>query len=537
MKRLLALLLAASLLACAVPAASAAEAAYTDVPAGGWAEPYINRARELGLMAGLGGGRFGYGGTVTNAQFAQMICNIMGWETVMPAQPAFSDVRPGSWYYGAVETAYANGVYSEAETFRPDAAITRRAMAEAFVRALGLSGAAELESGLPSLFADVNGDHGYINVAGTIGLLEGKSAGMFDPEATARREEAAALLVRFYEKYAAAPDFVHGFYAISSYSQRDLAARMDAVTYLWSEMRKDGSLDTAGGEYRVPDGYESIVGLLTEAGVRQHLGVYMDVSDGADQLLLDADARAAAVEAILSEVSGTDFYDGVTIDFEGLRGEAVRAAFCRFLQDLSEGLGQLDKTLYVAVQPVLPDGVYFDGFDYRTIGELADRVILMAHDYQPAELDAYVGTEWQRNAALTPIEQVYYALKAAVDPETGVQDPGKLVLAVSFATQAWQVDAEGRLLDGRPVSVSIGRVAEVLAGGAEAGYSQRYRNPYLVYQADDGDRLFLWYEDARSIGEKMALARLFGVSGVSVWRLGTIPDTASYDVTGVLLPE
>ena len=130
MKRLLALLLAASLLACAVPAASAAEAAYTDVPAGGWAEPYINRARELGLMAGLGGGRFGYGGTVTNAQFAQMICNIMGWETVMPAQPAFSDVRPGSWYYGAVETAYANGVYSEAETFRPDAAITRRAMAE-----------------------------------------------------------------------------------------------------------------------------------------------------------------------------------------------------------------------------------------------------------------------------------------------------------------------------------------------------------------------------------------------------------------------
>ena len=111
------------------------------------------------------------------------------------------------------------------------------------------------------------------------------------------------------------------------------------------------------------------------------------------------------------------------------------------------------------------------------------------------------------------------------------------MLAVSFATQAWQVDAEGRLLDGRPVSVSIGRVAEVLAGGAEAGYSQRYRNPYLVYQADDGDRLFLWYEDARSIGEKMALARLFGVSGVSVWRLGTIPDTASYDVTGVLLPE
>ena len=43
------------------------------------------------------------------------------------------------------------------------------------------------------------------------------------------------------------------------------------------------------------------------------------------------------------------------------------------------------------------------------------------------------------------------------------------------------------------------------------------------YQTEDGKHWFVWYEDSRSVGEKVRLAKLFGVTSVSLWRLGNLP--------------
>lgn len=61
--------------------------------------------------------------------------------------------------------------------------------------------------------------------------------------------------------------------------------------------------------------------------------------------------------------------------------------------------------------------------------------------------------------------------------------------------------------------------------GVEDFYPNYSYNPYARYH-DDSDNTdnVLWYEDARSIQAKLELARLFGIQGVSVWRLGTIPN-------------
>ena len=53
---------------------------------------------------------------------------------------------------------------------------------------------------------------------------------------TAKREEAAAMMVRVYEKYIGSTDWFHGFYAISSYSQKELLKDMNAVYVDWSRM-------------------------------------------------------------------------------------------------------------------------------------------------------------------------------------------------------------------------------------------------------------------------------------------------------------
>ena len=52
----------------------------------------------------------------------------------------------------------------------------------------------------------------------------------------------------------------------------------------------------------------------------------------------------------------------------------------------------------------------------------------------------------------------------------------------------------------------------------------------MVYLDDSGNTNVLWYENGQSVSDKLALARMFGVTGVSVWRLGAIPTDPAWNV-------
>ena len=128
-------------------------------------------------------------------------------------------------------------------------------------------------------FTDLpKGEEGYITVAYTIGMTKGTSETTFSPDQTATRALAAAMLVRIYEKLHQKTDFLHGFYAISSYSQLDFARNMDAVSAGWSRMIWDGTqaklvtTREGGNEYYVPDSYQEV----TESLEDLHLSVLMD---------------------------------------------------------------------------------------------------------------------------------------------------------------------------------------------------------------------------------------------------------------------
>ncbi|MCL2462681.1 MAG: glycosyl hydrolase family 18 protein, partial [Defluviitaleaceae bacterium] len=318
----------------------------------------------------------------------------------------------------------------------------------------------------------------------------------------------------------------------------------NSVTFGWSAMTWDeldgavlNTTSSGGNPWCIPDSYELIADYPHENGVNASLGVYMDDSMGLSGMLADGQSQNDAVKEILAEATrpydaiGHSPYDGVTIDFEGLKGADAKAEFTAFLSALSGGLKSLGMSLYVTVQPVTADGQYYDGYDYRAIGRLADKVILMAHDYEPASMDGFVGTDWQKNAALTPIASVYTALRAITDPDTGVEDKGKVALALSFASVGWMIDGSGKLTSPDPVKPSADTVyARMNQPDTVLGWSDTYMNPYMTYTTEDGSKVFLWYEDSRSVAAKLQLAKLFGVTGASVWRLGIVPDYPGWDV-------
>ena len=357
-------------------------------------------------------------------------------------------------------------------------------------------------------------------------MTKGLTDTTFAPDRTATRAQAAAMLVRIYEKLHQQSPFVHGFYAISSYSQLSLAKSMDAVSAGWSRMTWDGTaavLNTTeqeGNEYRIPSGYEEVA-----AGIAHlNLSVFMDGQD-LKELLASESGRAQAVQQIVQELSrvydktGGNPYEGVTIDFEGLRA-SQKEAFSDFLRQLQAALQKLDKQLFVCVPPVLTSSAYYDGYDCQVIGKLADKVILMAYGYGPQNMNGFIGTEYYKTAATAPIASVYTALRQAASEIP----PAKLLLGFSVINTAWKIDENGKLLSETPVYPSTETVIKRLSqSDTERGWSQTYQQSYAIYRTEDGGRYFLWYQDDASVQQALSAARLLGVNGVSIWRLGTIP--------------
>ena len=193
---------------------------------------------------------------------------------------------PGTWYYSAVETALANGAIDSGLYFRPDDDISRQDMAVMLVRALGYESLALTQSAAELLaFSDVTENRGYIALAYEFGIINGvKQADgslLFLPGHSSNRQEAAAMLVRVYDKYHADIGFLHGFYAMSSYSQIGMAEKMDGVSLGWARMTLDGSgkpylnqTSAGGNEWAVPQGSELATDALKGAGVTYNLDVY-----------------------------------------------------------------------------------------------------------------------------------------------------------------------------------------------------------------------------------------------------------------------
>lgn len=551
MKRFASWLLAAVLaVSLAVPAAGAA---YADIPAGSSLAGEVQKAVDYGLMNGYSAASFGYADSMTRAQFVTVLDRMMKWSGSQTARIAMwkipfktleiSEDDLSEDYLSAIEQAVQHDVIDTDIPFRPNAPITRGEMAEMLVRALGLKSAAAVAEKLWSSraaaysaalpFTDVSGDSAkYILVAYQTGMTNGTSATTFGPGLTATRAQAAAMLVRIYEKLHQDTDFVHGFYAISSYSQLNLAEGMDAVSAGWGRLTWDGSaaqLNTTsagGNEFAVPSGYGEVASALENRNVPLNLNVFMDASGGVASLLASADGRSQAVELIVHELNtayaaiGKNPYSGVTIDFEGLRG-GQKAGFTAFLQELSWQVRAMDKSLYVCVSPILTTGSYYDGYDYAAIAGLADQVILMAYDYDARDLSQFVGTEYYKTAAPAPIDQVYWSLRAAVEQ----MDPAKVVLGFSCKNVAWQIDGSGKLVSGTPVYPTNETVARRLAqADTEFGWSDAYQQSYAIYTTEGGGRYFLWYQNGESVGTALNAAKLLGVTGVSLWRLGNIPQ-------------
>ena len=235
---------------------------------------------------------------------------------------------------------------------------------------------------------------------------------------------------------------------------------------------------------------------LTEEGVFSN--------DRASLIFNDLALQEQLIEEIMNVIQSKG-YSGLDVDFEFIYPEE-RYDYIAFLQNLRLTLNPYGYPLFSALAPKTSDtqrGVLYEGHDYAGIGAAVNGVLLMTYEW---------GYTFGPPMAVAPINNVRRVAEYAL-----TRIPGeKLLLGVPTYGYDWTLPYER----GNPGAPSISPVEAVdLARryGAEIQYDETAQSPWFRYTDDTGALHEVWFEDARSIQKKLALANELGLRGIGYW--------------------
>ena len=172
-----------------------------DTGVSGW----LNTEDHLAYLNGYGGGLFGPDDHMTRAQAAQMFYNLL-LDQEVSAAVRFTDVPADAWYARAVETLASLGMVEGVGggKFAPERTITRAEFTVMAMRFARLP-----EGGENPFSDVTSSDWFYDQVVGAVqyGWITGYTDGTFRPEATITRAEVTAITNRLLDR-AADEDYV-----------------------------------------------------------------------------------------------------------------------------------------------------------------------------------------------------------------------------------------------------------------------------------------------------------------------------------------
>ena len=208
-KRVLALLLCLAMLLAAVPAVQAAGVPFTDTPQSAWYYSAVEFCYENALFSGVSETRFGPDVQMSRAMLVAVLHRSSGKPSAS-GQASFLDVRPGAWYYDAVQWAADCGVVYGENTaqglaYAPDRSITREQMVAILFRYANLQGYDTSARNTLAQFRDRSRVSSYaldaFRWAVAIGIVSGTNRTTLSPTGTATRSQVAPILMRFLNRY------------------------------------------------------------------------------------------------------------------------------------------------------------------------------------------------------------------------------------------------------------------------------------------------------------------------------------------------
>jgi spore germination protein YaaH len=196
---------------------------------------------------------------------------------------------------------------------------------------------------------------------------------------------------------------------------------------------------------------------------------------------------------------------GFQLDLENIDPDEINL-YTRFVHEAAKEFHKDGRLLSVAVVPRFLDSVpgqWAAAYDYPGLAHAADFLTLMAYDNSgrlgpPGPIAGY---DWVKNAL------EYARTRVPTD---------KILLGIALYGREWTDD--GRSLQAR--SMPYPETKALLSRlSLTPRWNEKHRSPWFKYE-ESGTVRSVWYENARSIQEKVKLVDRYHLRGFAAWRLG-----------------
>jgi spore germination protein YaaH len=321
-------------------------------------------------------------------------------------------------------------------------------------------------------------------------------------------------------------------------------ANLDKVTQISPfsfELQRDGSIKNA---LKIDE--EPWLTLIEEAK-KKKIKVYPSIlsypstyedKQAVYNLLASKKRRAAHVKEIATLVKKYNF-DGIDIDYEAKIAE-IKPYFAAFLAELAKELHKSNKKLICTIEPRTPPESRYAttskdvlskveyANDYKAIGKACDQIRIMAYDQSTD--DAKLVKE-NRGAGLfyAPVADIDW-VKKVVTIALWDMPAKKILLGVPTYGNKYEVTITNNtdVKYKRIGSMNFSYADELLASLKITPVRNTAGEVNFTYSTSTGingealgavKQYLVWYSDAEAIRQKVALAKLYKLGGVAVFKI------------------
>lgn len=289
---------------------------------------------------------------------------------------------------------------------------------------------------------------------------------------------------------------------------------------------------------------------------RAGLQVIPTMTDGTDKLVLsgylsNATTRTTLVKTIVDLVLKNNF-DGIDLDYEGFAfvdgnntWSTTARGWVAFIKELSVALHANNKLLSVST-PYLynPKEVQKGYFVYAwaDIASSIDRLRIMTYDFSVAKPGPMGPLTWTEKT-------IQYAIS--------VMSASKVYMGLPGYGRDWITSVAGKCPTSAPPGLVAGAkaatfkmnyaLAKAAIDGAVPVFNEQYSEAtYSYVQSFNGlsaagaatactVNRTVWYQNARSFADRMALVAKYRLGGAAIWTLGMEDDAAATEIRNAAL--
>ena len=297
-------------------------------------------------------------------------------------------------------------------------------------------------------------------------------------------------------------------YAIANINNTTLDNTLPYLTYfsIFSyQVNSDGRLSNLYEEALINKALENNVApLMVITNIAETGGFDSNITSN---ILNNEEIQNILIADIISILSAKK-YRGINIDFEYIYPQD-REKYNDFLRKLNTQLKMANSNylLTVAVAPKYRDnqqGILYEAHDYKAIGEIADRVIIMTYEW---------GYMYGEPMAVSPKNEMSAVIKYA----TTRIPANKILMGLPNYAYDWTLPfTQGSAAEAISNTTATRRAIE---RGSVIMFDARSQTPYYKYKDNENKEHIVWFDDARSYLSKLELVNTFNLAGISIWTI------------------